>query len=231
MLTGYNTDIEYDGSTFHVQTEDKGDENPYIESLVYCSGEILYSRKTTYKEVLKEADHNVVASMMERQHQSIVRAVRDGMLEQLKSGDDVDEADETTSSRQGPIPSEESSTAGADRTLDEVILDYLEAQKTEDHLVLRVPSDDEYVYGAEIEVVVEAASSRTGDPIGDAEIEVVFKSTTEPRRLSLASGTTDENGRFNATAKLPEFTGGTSAVVIAAESEFGRSEIKQLVHR
>ena len=45
MITGFNTDVEYDGRTFHVQTEDRGQRNPVVESLVYSGGEIVATRE------------------------------------------------------------------------------------------------------------------------------------------------------------------------------------------
>ena len=36
---------------------------------------------------------------------------------------------------------------------------------------------------------------------------------------------------FVAEVVLPQFNGGTSAIVVAAEAELGQSEIKHLVHR
>ena len=60
---------------------------------------------------------------------------------------------------------------------------------------------------------------------------MLFKSTSEPRRLVLAEGETDDDGLLSRPAPLPEFSGGTSAVVITAESDLGQSEIKHLVHR
>src|SRR4051794_22707590 len=35
MITGYNTDVRYRERVFHVQTEDKGLQNPSIETVVY----------------------------------------------------------------------------------------------------------------------------------------------------------------------------------------------------
>ena len=54
MITGHNTDINYNGIIYHVQTEDKGHANPVIETLVYKGGEILEARRTTYAELLKD---------------------------------------------------------------------------------------------------------------------------------------------------------------------------------
>src|SRR5205809_235221 len=43
VITGFNTDIRHNDKVYHIQTEDKGLQNPYIESLVYVGGDILAS--------------------------------------------------------------------------------------------------------------------------------------------------------------------------------------------
>jgi len=48
VITGYNTDVEHDGVVYHVQTEDKGLETPFILSLVYSGGAILASKRSRY---------------------------------------------------------------------------------------------------------------------------------------------------------------------------------------
>lgn len=229
MLTGYNTDIEFEGSVYHVQTEDKGVENGLMETLVYSAGEILYSRRTSYTAIIDEGgDMDAVAEMMERQHRTIVEAIRRGLLDRLIRGETTaGETDETAVSR----PAAAQPDAGVERSLDQVILDYLEAQKNQDHLVLKAAAVQEFVYGTEVPVEVRTARSKSDEPVAGAQIQVVFKSTGEPHRVVLAEGTTDEAGRFHALVQLPPFNGGTSAVVITAESNAGRSEIKHLVHR
>ena len=69
MITGFNTDIKHNDKVYHIQTEDKGLQNPYIESLVYVGGEILASKKTSYAEQVKSGvDEKWIASLMEQQH-------------------------------------------------------------------------------------------------------------------------------------------------------------------
>ena len=51
MITGFNTDVDHQGRVFHVQTEDKGLQNPVVESLIYCGGEIIASRSESYAEL------------------------------------------------------------------------------------------------------------------------------------------------------------------------------------
>ena len=84
MLTGYNTEVEFDGVVFHVQTEDRGAGNPLIESLVYMRGEILATRRTEYRELLDVgADRNAIQTLMERQHRVIVESIRQGRIDLL----------------------------------------------------------------------------------------------------------------------------------------------------
>ncbi len=223
VLTGYNTDINFDGTTYHVQTEDKGRSNPHIESLVYARGEILYSKRTIYDDlVLQDAEDNEIASLMERQHRTLVEAVRRGKLSQL-TGEEV-----PIETQAGHL--EEHGDEG-EPSLDEVILDYLKAQRGRAHLILSSSGEQDFVYGADTEIRIVAVDSQDSAPQPGVKVNVLFKSTAEPRRLQVAEGETDANGVFVAQATLPDFNGGTSAVVVTAESSLGQSEIKHLVHR
>ena len=222
VLTGYNTDINYEGTTYHVQTEDKGRANPYIESLVYARGEILFSKKTAYDDlVLQDADDKEVATLMERQHRTLAEAIRRGMLNRLTGAAPEPKIEHVPSE----VPKAE------EPSLDEVILDYLKAQRGRAHLILSSSGEQDFVYGSETDIRIVAVDSQDSAPQAGVKVSVLFKSTKEPRRLQIAEGETDANGVFTAHATLPEFNGGTSAVVVTAESDLGQSEIKHLVHR
>jgi len=79
MLTGFNTDVVHDERTFHVQTEDRGKENPIIETLIYEGGRILDARQRRYGEPGGAApDADQVSTLLERQHQTVVRDIRLG---------------------------------------------------------------------------------------------------------------------------------------------------------
>ena len=79
MQTGFNTDVIHDEKTFHVQTEDRGKENPIIETLIYVGGQILDARQRRYKDPEApdlEKDH--LSTLIERQHLNVVRDIRLG---------------------------------------------------------------------------------------------------------------------------------------------------------
>ena len=110
MITGFNTDIEHRGEVFHVQTEDKGVDNPLIESLIYKGGEILGSRRLPYSEILSNGyDEKAIVKLMEEQHRNMIQEIRRGRF---------DKADLLTDD-----------TLLSDESLDQVILNYLADNK------------------------------------------------------------------------------------------------------
>ena len=230
VLTGFNTDIDHAGTTYHVQTEDKGRGNPFVESLVYAKGEILYSRRTSYRDLVdQEVDQKAIASLLEKQHRSIVEAIRRGRLADLTRADAEPAAADDGTVISTALPEPPGDTG--ERSLDQVILDYLAAERSRAHLVLRSAGDSDFVYSRQAEIDLSAVDSHSSDPLPGVLVSVLFKSTADPRRLLLAEGETDVDGRFSATVSLPDYNGGTSAVVISAQSDLGQSEIKHLVHR
>lgn len=85
VITGYNTDIEFEGVTYHVQTEDKGVAKPIILSLVYDRGTILASKRLPYDDLLAgDLDEGVLSARLHRQHKLICAAIGAGRLEDLK---------------------------------------------------------------------------------------------------------------------------------------------------
>lgn len=85
MITGFNTDIEFDGVTYHVQTEDKGLARPIILSLVYDRGTILASKRAPYDDLINgKFDEVALAERLQKQHKLICAAVRAGRIEDLK---------------------------------------------------------------------------------------------------------------------------------------------------
>ena len=85
MITGFNTDIEYEGVVYHVQTEDKGLETPIILSLVYVGGAILASKRSPYDDlVVAGFDSAALSERLNRQHKLICAAITAGRIEDLK---------------------------------------------------------------------------------------------------------------------------------------------------
>ncbi len=79
MITGFNTDVKHRGLVYHVQTEDKGKDNPLIETLIYKGGEILASRRLPYSELIRDTDaEKAISNLMEEQHKAMILEVKRG---------------------------------------------------------------------------------------------------------------------------------------------------------
>jgi hypothetical protein len=85
VITGFNTDIPFEGVTYHVQTEDKGLDTPLILSLVYVGGAIIAAKRTPYEDLLSKGfDEKVLTERLQRQHKLICAAIKAGRVEELK---------------------------------------------------------------------------------------------------------------------------------------------------
>jgi hypothetical protein len=85
VITGFNTDIEHDGVTYHVQTEDKGLDSPIILSLVYVGGTILASKRSPYEDLIATGfSDEVLSERLKRQHRLICAAINSGRIDDLK---------------------------------------------------------------------------------------------------------------------------------------------------
>jgi hypothetical protein len=85
VITGFNTDIEFDGTVYHVQTEDKGLSARMVMSLVYDGGTILASKRVRYDDLVTgDFDKKELAAQVSRQHKLICAAVRAGRIAELK---------------------------------------------------------------------------------------------------------------------------------------------------
>ncbi|MDQ1347292.1 MAG: hypothetical protein QG573_661 [Acidobacteriota bacterium] len=89
MITGYNTDVRHAETVVHVQTEDKGRGNPFIESVIYVAGRVVATKRSSYAQLLEGGKGDPeIAALMDHQHRTIVAAIRagrfDGKLQGIK---------------------------------------------------------------------------------------------------------------------------------------------------
>jgi hypothetical protein len=233
VITGFNTDIRHNSRIFHIQTEDKGLANPFIESLVYVGGEILASKKTSYADRLEGGiDEKSISRLMEQQHKTIIAAIKRGRFDDVSDTQSRAEVLESLDTRSEPAVSLSApAIAGAeDRTLDQVIIDYLNAEAESEHLELSLLNSTEFVAGQPIELRVAARTSISQTPLAAATLEVKVISTVEAPRV-IYRGKTAADGSATIRCSIPSFPEGTAAIIISAQSDIGNDEVKQLVKR
>jgi len=297
MITGFNTDVRHEGHVYHVQTEDRGKDNPILESLVYVGGTIVAKKLTPYPAPLsKDAGPDAVASMLKRQHQVIIAAIKAGRIDDLirHSGRQQPEEEILTStnaelpaSEQVPIvgnldlsgleealdssvvddlpaPDRErdkptatasappsvqprtnrssarnaeapkstprpSSARGdtAGLNLDEVLEDYAKRGSGQAKLDVKVLTPDIFVAGRGIALRIQVANDSKPDL--DATVTVKIIGTAFKPQVFI--GRVGRDGVANFSLTLPSFSTGTAAIVIEAQSNKGRGELKNLIRR
>jgi hypothetical protein len=234
VITGFNTDIKHNDKVYHIQTEDKGMQNPYIESLVYVGGEILASKKTSYAEQAKTGiDEKWIGSLMEQQHRTMIAAIKRGRLDAPADATKSTIARPHTPTQATPMPAEAGAGAAAaaeEKTLDQVIIDYLASEAESEHLELSILNGVEFYAGTAVELRVATKKSLSQNPIAAAAIEVKVISTIEAPRV-IFRGKTSADGTSIIRCTIPAFREGTAAVIISAQSAIGNDEVKQLVKR
>lgn len=235
MLTGFNTEIDFDGVTYHVQTEDRGSANPLIESLVYVKGEILATQRTEYSNLLEAgAEQPSIQILMERQHRNIVDAIRSGRID-LLTEPPVGDASDTTVRRRTPAqikagPGPIDTAKMSSRSLDEVIADWLAEQRREERVRLRVQGGDDLKFGASFSLQVTVQTTPGDAPVADAQVGARFLSTAlKPARL--AEGRSDVNGAVVLAGTIPALEKGQGLLVVSVQHPRGSDEVKFLVHR
>jgi len=180
MITGFNTDVKHKAKVFHVQTEDKGRENPKIETLVYLGGQILDSIKVPYQNdpPLSEA---TISDMMEAQHKRIIRNIKIGKFDE--PGDDTWEL--------------------GDLSLDEAVLQYLAEHHAQDKIEISVSGLDQLQPDLPCVLVFQIRNAANGTPVERARIRTkILCQNSAPKVLN--QGETVENGQLELPITLPK---------------------------
>lgn len=139
MVPGYNHNIFYKGVAFHIQTEDSGVRNPLITTLLYRGGSIIASKKTDYSDIIM-ADmlEKIVEDLMKEQHKEMLRRLKSGEFDSritsapeagLSQESSRPSSTEPQNALPAPFPSEQKNTTPNEKSLDEIIFEYLASTK------------------------------------------------------------------------------------------------------
>ncbi|MCR4395617.1 MAG: hypothetical protein NUW07_02665 [Candidatus Saccharicenans sp.] len=83
-MEGYNTKIEYKGTTFMVQTQDKGPAFNYVESLIYLAGRVIASKRLAYSAHLNEPNlKEIIQNLVEELHADVLDEIVEGKYDKF----------------------------------------------------------------------------------------------------------------------------------------------------
>ena len=213
MITGFNTDVDYEGRTYHVQTEDRGVANPIVESLVYSGGEIVTTRKTSYQDLVDAGEfaESELMQRMKTQHQDLIQEIRSGRYDP-----------------EGPKPF--GYNIVSNRSLDEVVMTYLAGESGMVRVRLEVEDSRPLVEGTPALILLRVMSEGADQPVEGAEVSVKLISSSE-RPREVFKGISGEDGRIGAEFDLPICPGSEVAVLCQAQASGNNAEFKQLVKK
>ena len=227
MITGYNTDVRHNDRVFHIQTEDKGETIPEIETLIYVGGEILATRRTSYaKKIEGGRDDRVVQEILERQHRTLIAAIQRGRFDGPDGTVIVPEGMTPAGGEDagGAVPVAEAAVSG-ERTLDQVILEYLAAELNHEQVDCSFTPVPDFVAGREAAMRIRAQSSTSHKPIEGASVQVRILSTVRKGSV-VFQGLTGADGGCPVSFVVPAQPEGSAAAVIRVTSPIGSTEFK-----
>jgi hypothetical protein len=228
MLTGHNTEIQHEELAFHVQTEDKGRANPVIVSLIYVGGRVLAAKRTSYAALLaKGLAEKEIAELMDRQHRTMLAAIRRGRFdEHVRKLNEPRAMGTATAIAHGEADGDHA-LDDLGQSLDEMVSEFLGAELPESVTLVVEPGSSPRA-GEESEIAIRALAMPGSRGIHDAEVRVEVISPFEPPRV-LASGRTDDGGRWSQRLQLPDSIGGLAALIVAVRCPLGDAEQKILL--
>jgi hypothetical protein len=80
MVSGFNTEIEIEGTRFHIQTEVRKDSD--IETAVYVKGAVIHSLKKSHPDfsIADEGHEQRFMQLLEGQHRQVIEQIRAGEI-------------------------------------------------------------------------------------------------------------------------------------------------------
>lgn len=83
MQKGFNSDISVKGHSYHVQTEDWGDQNPFLVSRIFLNGAVIKTIKTPRELAFKSGPSKTSEALqlaLKNQHHQVIDQLHSGLV-------------------------------------------------------------------------------------------------------------------------------------------------------
>ncbi len=84
MNFGFNSNVHVGEVTYHVQTEDRGPSHPFLDTVVYMAGRVVYKRSTSYEKFASGAKAETLAKKLHerlaQQHRDVIAGLEAGTI-------------------------------------------------------------------------------------------------------------------------------------------------------
>jgi hypothetical protein len=186
MNFGFNSNVRVGETIYHVQTEDRGPSHPFLDTVVYLAGRVIYKRSTSYQKFAGGALPNALAQALHerlsQQHQAVIAELEAGTL---------------------PLNGKEAEN----KTPKEI------DPKSALELQLANP-DSWYSEGNIVTLQIELCATGTEQRVSDADVEACLE--YQRRRIPCAEARTDAQGCAMLKFQMPENVANGTALVLRA---------------
>ncbi len=206
MHFGHNSNVRVGDILFHVQTEDRGFQHPFIDTTVYSEGRVLHRRTTSYYDVL-EMDGNregILQKRVEQQHRSVIEEIRAGTLKLAPPPASVQAppAKGTIAAPATAAPSAASHAAG---------------------LRIKLLNPNSWFGAGNATLKVQVTAKNTEAPLEGIDVEARVEGALVP---TAHRGKTGANGEIELAFPMPRIGPEGGALVIRASSSAGQDELR-----
>jgi len=186
MNFGFNSNVRVGGIIYHVQTEDRGPSHPFLDTVVYLAGRVIYKRSTSYQKFAGGAQPNALAQALHerlsQQHQAVIAELEAGTLP----------LNETEAEKETP-----------------------KAVDSKSALELQLANPESwYAAGNIVTLQIELCATGTQQRVSDADVEVCLE--YQRRRIPCAEARTDAQGCVTLKFPMPENVADGTALVLRA---------------
>jgi hypothetical protein len=178
MNFGFNSNVGVGSDTYHVQTEDRGPSHPFLDTVVYLAGRVVYKRSTGYEK--KFASGTEGQSLAKKLHELLSQQHRE-VIAELEAG---------TLLIQGKVqvpPTVEAAEAAANEGA------------PHDGLDLRLLNPNNWFAAGNVVFEIELREKNSEQRVGDADVQAFLEQ--ERQRIPFLEVRTDAKG--SATLKFP----------------------------
>jgi len=196
MNFGFNSNVRVGDVAYHVQTEDRGPSHPFLDTVVYMAGRVVYKRSASYEQFASGMEAGRLAQKLHerlaQQHREVIAELEAGTL---------------------PIQGKEKAPPAAATV----------AENTDTHegLELRLLNPKTWFAAGNVTLEIELHKKSSEQQVGNADVEAFLEH--ENQRTLCAEVRTDAKGCATLKFPLPlNVTEGSSLVVRAADgSRYG----------
>ncbi len=146
MNFGFNSNIRLGTAVYHVQSEDRGAAHPFLDTVVYLAGRVIYKRSNSYEQFAGSMEsqslEKTLHERLTQQHRDVIAELEAGTL---------------------PILGKEIAAPAED------------APNTQDRLDLRLSNPESWFADGNVILKIELREGNSTQKIGDADIQAFLE--------------------------------------------------------